>query len=133
MARRSECLPLEAGDADHVLPRRVLRTGQDLPQSGCSVCREAVSLVEGLATSCPWLRLCLWSISLVTDSSVCEKVTDSVPEINSCEGEGGKAGQREELVPLTPGSLVQCSGQPLVWAASGPAQPWPSWFLDSFD
>lgn len=64
--------------------------------------------------------------------SVCE-VTDSVPGINSCEGEGGRAGQREELVPLTPGGLVPCSGRPLVWAAPWPVQPWPSPFLDSFD
>ena len=37
---------------------------------GCSVYCEAVSLVGGLATSCPWLHLCLWSISLVTDSDL---------------------------------------------------------------
>lgn len=31
----------------------------------------AVPLVGGLATSCPWPHLCLWCISLVTDSDPC--------------------------------------------------------------
>lgn len=96
----------------------------------CVVCRSA----RGRSRHFLPLAASLWCISLVTDSDPCVMRALTVSLGSTAGGpEGGRAGQREESVPLTPGGLAPCSGRPLVWASPGPAQSWPRRFLDGFD